>query len=33
LEKVNVAYDKKYATVAANLDKKMVDYFKSKVSK
>jgi len=33
LEKVNVAYDKNYASVAANLDKKMVDYFKSKVSK
>jgi hypothetical protein len=32
LEKVNVANDKKYLSVVADLDKKMVDYFKSKVS-
>jgi arylsulfatase A-like enzyme len=33
LEKVNVAYDKKYASVATDLDKKMVEYFNSKVTK
>lgn len=30
LEKVNVSDDKKYAAIAADLDKKMVAYFKSK---
>ena len=30
LEKVNVSDDKNYAAIAAKLDKKMVDYFKSK---
>jgi arylsulfatase A-like enzyme len=30
LEKVNVANDKKYAEIAADLDKKLVAYFKSK---
>jgi iduronate 2-sulfatase len=30
LEKVNVSDDKKYASIAADLDKKMVVYFKSK---
>jgi hypothetical protein len=30
LEKVNVSDDKSYAAIAAKLDKKMVDYFKSK---
>jgi hypothetical protein len=30
LEKVNVSEDKKYASIAADLDKKMVIYFKSK---
>ncbi len=30
LEKVNVSEDKKYAAIAADLDKKMVAYFKSK---
>ena len=33
LEKVNVANDKKYASVVELLDKKMVEYFNSKVSK
>ncbi|MSP85585.1 MAG: DUF229 domain-containing protein [Flavobacteriaceae bacterium] len=30
LEKINVSDDKKYATIAADLDKKMLAYFKSK---
>jgi hypothetical protein len=30
LEKVNVSEDKKYAEIAADLDKKMLAYFKSK---
>jgi hypothetical protein len=30
LEKVNVSDDKKYAEIAADLDKKLVAYFKSK---
>ena len=30
LEKVNVSEDKNYAAIAAKLDKKLVDYFKSK---
>ena len=32
-EKVNVANDKKYASVVADLDKKMIEYFNSKVKK
>jgi hypothetical protein len=30
LEKVNVSDDKKYTEIAADLDKKLVAYFKSK---
>jgi arylsulfatase A-like enzyme len=30
LEKINVSEDENYATIAAKLDKKMVEYFKSK---
>ena len=33
LEKVNVAYEKNYASVAADLNKKMIEYFNSKVAK